>query len=144
MVDSKIIETIRSDFEFLLEIDDFKGLFLYGSLVHGDQTSRSDIDLCIVMGGEKTKSTKSTKSTMSSKVIFQEICNSIDVHGKNYDIHFFHDMPWYLRGDIIDHGVIILCGDQPALYEYLYPYRKIWDDQKSRQKLSKKELYEIL
>ena len=72
------------------------------------------------------------------------LCNKFPECAKNYDIHFFHDMPWYLRGAIIDHGVIILCGDQLALYEYLYPFRKIWSDQKRRQILSKKELHKIL
>ncbi len=132
MVDTKIIEGIQSDFEFLLAIENFQGLFIYGSYVHGDQTSRSDVDLCIVMEGK------------NPKTIFEKICNSIDVHGKNYDINFFHQMPWYLKGDIIDNGEVVLCRDQPALYEYLYPFRKIWNDQKRRQILSKKELYEII
>ena len=45
---------------------------------------------------------------------------------------------------VIEHHEVILCRDLPALYEYLYFYRRLWGDQKHRQDLEKRELLEVL
>ena len=132
MVRKEIIENIKRDFEFLMEIPSFLGIILYGSQVDDLQTNRSDIDLCIVMNETDTKK------------IFDLICTKVDLFGKKYDIHFFKELPWYIRGDILESGIAVLSPDLPLLFEFLYPYRKIWNDQKTRQKLSKKEMYELL
>jgi len=132
MVEKEIIENIKRDFGFIITNSSFLGLMLYGSHINDLQTNRSDIDLCIILN--KT----------DSKEIFNDICNKIDIFEKKYDIHFFEDLPWYIRGDILDKGVTVLSPDIPLLFEFLYPYRKIWNDQKHRHMLSKKEMHEVL
>ena len=132
MVEKEIIENLKKDFGFLMSNPSFLGLMLYGSHVDDLQTIRSDIDLCIIL------------KDVESKEIFNDICTNVDLFGKKYDVHFFEDLPWYIRGDILDKGVTVLSPDIPLLFEFLYPYRKIWNDQKHRHVLSKKEMREIL
>jgi len=35
---------------------------------------------------------------------------------------------------VIEDGEVII-GSKPEIYEYFYKFRKIWDDQKHRQKV---------
>ena len=56
----------------------------------------------------------------------------------------FHELPLYIQGHIIEKGVLLLSRDTPELFEYLYPYRRLWEDQKHRNELSDEELNEIL
>lgn len=132
MVKKEIIENIKRDFGFLIENPSFLGLMLYGSQIDDLQTNRSDIDLCIIL------------NKVDSKEIFNNLCTKVDLFGKKYDIHFFEELPWYIRGDILEKGIVVLSSDIPLLFEFLYPYRKIWNDQKHRHKLSKKEMHEVL
>ena len=132
MVEKEIIEKIKRDFGFIINNPSFLGLMLYGSHINDLQTNRSDIDICIIL------------NITDSKEFFKDICNKVDIFGKKYDIHFFEDLPWYIRGDILDKGVTVLSPDIPLLFEFLYPYRKIWNDQKHRHMLSKKEMRELL
>ncbi|MHA1766760.1 MAG: nucleotidyltransferase family protein [Promethearchaeota archaeon] len=132
MVGKEIIDNIKRDFGFLMKIPSFLGIILYGSQVDDLQTNRSDIDLCIVMNETDTKK------------IFDLVCTNVNLFGKKYDVHFFKELPWYIRGDILENGITVLSPDFPLLFEFLYPFRKIWNDQKTRQKLSKKEMHELL
>ena len=50
----------------------------------------------------------------------------------------------HMKAQVIEFHKIVICGDLPALYEYLFFYRKIWDDQKHRQELNKEELLKII
>ena len=132
MVEKEIIKNIKKDFGFLINYPSFLGLMLYGSQIDDLQTIRSDIDLCII------------QNKVDSKEMFNDICTKVDIYGKKYDVHFFKELPWYIRGDILDKGVAVLSPDFPLLFEFLYPYRKIWNDQKHRHTLSKKEIQELL
>jgi hypothetical protein len=38
---------------------------------------------------------------------------------------------------VIEQGVVVYSRDVLELYEYFYPFRRIWEDQKHRQTLSK-------
>ncbi|MHA1720375.1 MAG: nucleotidyltransferase domain-containing protein, partial [Promethearchaeota archaeon] len=48
MVKDRIISQIKSDFRFILENKSILGVILYGSYLSGDESNRSDIDICIV------------------------------------------------------------------------------------------------
>lgn len=39
---------------------------------------------------------------------------------------------------------VLVTRDEPALYEHLYPYRKLWDDERHRHELTHEETLEIL
>jgi predicted nucleotidyltransferase len=42
------IATLKNDLSFLFKRDDLLAILLYGSAAAGDETPRSDIDICIV------------------------------------------------------------------------------------------------
>ena len=43
------------------------------------------------------------------------------------------------KAAVIEQGVVVHCKDEPELYEYFYPFRRDWDDQKHRQALTPEE-----
>jgi predicted nucleotidyltransferase len=49
------IESIKKDFSFLFSRDEILAIQLYGSAARGDETPRSDIDICIVLPSRKYK-----------------------------------------------------------------------------------------
>lgn len=120
MVTDSIIAQIRSDFAFCLSDPRVLGVILYDSYAYGEETPRSDIDICVVM----------------PNVPLQEAYNYIMDHlqrdPRPYDIRFFQELPLYIQGEIIDHGIFIVIPDQPTLLEFLYPFRREWIHQKYR------------
>lgn len=107
----KIVKQLRKDFE---EFNNFcRGVILFGSHDRGDQTKRSDVDICIVSPSE------GTLNRVYSKL------------GGKYDIHVFEELPLYLKMEIVE-NCKILYGDKDSLSEYFYFYRKLWKDMKHR------------
>jgi hypothetical protein len=41
---------------------------------------------------------------------------------------------------VIEEGVVVCSRDALDLYEYFYPFRRVWEDQKHRQKVSREEM----
>ena len=119
---------VKKDFEPLL--DDVLGILLYGSLAAGVDSERSDIDISIVA------------PVIDDKIGFSRRILS-SVRDARYDVRVFELMPLYLRAEVIEGGEVIYTKNIFKLYEYFYYFRKIWDDQKHRQKLSKKEVLQL-
>lgn len=118
-MDKKIINKIKNDFKsFESRV---LGILLYGSQQKGTQTKRSDIDICIIAPDENPKK------------LFKEMLPL------NYDIKIFETMPLFLKMQVIEHNTILYTKDRYALYEYFYSFRKLWDDQKKRQHVTRKE-----
>ncbi len=99
------------------EFEPFKnkcmGILLFGSYAKGNQTSRSDIDICIVKPSED---------------FIEEIYAKF---GDKYDVKVFEKLPLYVKIGIIENHMMI-CGSEPALSEYFYYFRKLWDDMRYR------------
>jgi len=119
---------VKKDFEPLL--DDVLGILLYGSLVAGDDSERSDIDISIVA------------PTIDDKIGFSRRILS-NVRDTRYDVRVFELMPLYLKAEVMEKGEVVYTKNIFKLYEYFYYFRKIWDDQKRRQKLSKNEVLQL-
>ena len=106
-----LIKRLKNDFE------PFKnrcmGILLFGSYATGDQTQRSDIDICIVKPCEEF------------------IDEMYARYGNKYDVKVFEKLPLYVKIGIIENHVMI-CGSEPALSEYFYYFRKLWDDMRHR------------
>ncbi|MEA1999474.1 MAG: DNA polymerase subunit beta [Euryarchaeota archaeon] len=119
---------VKKDFEPLL--DDVLGVLLYGSLAAGVDSERSDIDISIVAPSI------CDKSGFSRRVLS-------NVRDARYDVRVFELMPLYLKAEVVEKGEIIYTKNIFKLYEYFYYFRKIWEDQKHRQKLSKKEVLQL-
>lgn len=93
------------------------GILIYGSYVAREETSRSDIDVCIVAGNRE-----------KAKELYRE---TLAIQGKKpiYDIHIFELMPLYIKIRVIEEGRVVLAKNLPELYYYFYFFRKLWQDQ---------------
>jgi len=127
------IKTIKKDFLFLSLRDDILAILLYGSVAKGEETQRNDIDICIISPSCKDK-----------LGLLNEIYRKLDVFSKKYDIRFFEELPLYIQINIIENNKIIYSKDVYELYEYFYYFRKLWEDQAMRQKVTPAEMAEIL
>ncbi|MCX6664560.1 MAG: nucleotidyltransferase domain-containing protein [Euryarchaeota archaeon] len=118
-MDKTIIKKIKNDFKpFHNRV---LGIVLYGSQQKGTQNSRSDIDICMIAPDEKPQ------------VLFKQTLPL------NYDIKIFETMPLFLKIQVIQNHKILYAKDQYELFEYFYEFRKLWDDQKYRQHVTRKE-----
>ncbi len=124
-----IIEEIKKDFSFLR--NRAMGVLIFGSLSEGKTGEKSDIDICIV------------SPKQDPEKIIKEVLRRVDVRGKNYDVHVFEELPLYMKIEIIENHTVVF-GDIYEINEYFYFFRKLWNDQKHRQKLSREEMLKIL
>jgi hypothetical protein len=124
-------EALEKDFSFLKH-KNVLAVLLFGSGAKREESKKSDIDICIVA------------PNCSRLDLLREIYRNLDVHGKNYDVRIFEDLPLYIKIQIIEDNEIIFTKDVYELYEYFYFFRKLWEDQAHRQKLTREELAEML
>ncbi|GAH29227.1 unnamed protein product, partial [marine sediment metagenome] len=52
MVEKELLEQIYSDFSIIIQKKEILGILLYGSYLLDNETSKSDIDICIVAPNE--------------------------------------------------------------------------------------------
>ncbi len=127
------IESIKNDFSFLFERKDVLAILLYGSAARGDEMPRSDIDTCIV-----------APNCLDRYHLLTEVFMKLDVVSKKYDVRIFEELPLYIKIQIVQKNEIIYTKDIYELYEYFYNFRKLWEDQADRQKVTSEELAEML
>lgn len=121
-------EGIKKDFEFIK--NKVLAVLLYGSYAIGKETPRSDIDICLVTPKIKDKN-------KLLKEVWQQI-------GGKYDARIFEELPLHIKIGIIKNHKIIFTQNKLDLYEYFYFYRKLWNDQKNRQTMTKKEMLAMI
>ncbi len=126
-------ETIEKDISFLFVRNDLLGVLLYGSVVKGEETPRSDIDICLVAPACKDKAG-----------LLREVHRNLDVFSKKYDVRIFEELPLYIQIQIIENHEIIYTKDVYEMFEYFYYFRKLWEDQASRQHVTREELAAML
>ncbi|MGC9444892.1 MAG: nucleotidyltransferase domain-containing protein [Candidatus Methanospirareceae archaeon] len=129
-------QSIAAEFAFLTDNETILAILLFGSGARDDVGMQSDKDVCIVAPGLSDAHTR--------LALLRTIFERLDVAGKSYDLWFLEELPLYMKIQVIEHHEVIMCRDLPALYEYLYFFRRLWGDQKHRQDLEKQELLEIL
>jgi len=120
MVKQSIIHQIKEDFRFTAENPAIKGVILYGSHATGDETPRSDIDICIVVPGQDLCE------------MYSFIMRNLENNVSRYDVRFFEELPLHIQAHVIERGILVLSPDTFALYEYFYAFRKLWADVKYR------------
>jgi predicted nucleotidyltransferase len=117
--------------------DDVLGVMLWGSAARGEDalTPQSDVDVCLVAG-----------PNADPVETLRRAWRTVDLDGFDHrvDLHVFEELPRHLQGAVIDADHVLVTPDEPGLYEYLYPYRKLWDDQRHRHELTHDEALEIL
>lgn len=127
------ISNIKEDFSFLSGRDDVLAVLLYGSVAKGEETPRSDIDICIV-----------APRCPERRGLFRDVSRRLDAILKRYDIRIFEELPLYIQIQIVQKNEIIHTKDIYELYEYFYNTIKLWGIQAARQALTGKELAEML
>ncbi len=132
MVKKELLDQIYSDFSIVIKEKEILGIFLYGSYLLDNETSKSDIDLCIVAPNEDIHK------------LISAILQNINVTSKKYDVRVFQELPLYIKIHVIENGKLIYTVNELDLYEYFYLYRKLWNDQKHRQEISREELLSFL
>ena len=99
-----------------------RGILVYGSFIKGYADRNSDIDICVIQ-----------KEGIESKDLYERILYvSAD---ERYDIVVFNEIPWYLRGEILENHEVIYAEDTDELDFWLYKQLKIWNGMKRRQRL---------
>jgi predicted nucleotidyltransferase len=107
------------------------GIMLFGSWARGEANERSDIDLCIIAPEVEDKAS-----------LWREAIS--EPRDSRYDVRIFELLPLYMKMAVIEEGVVVYSRDVLDLYEYFYPFRREWGDQKHRQQLSREELRSLL
>jgi len=125
----RVGEKVREDLRFLFDNRSVLGVLLYGSVVAGESTERSDIDICVVTPAAGDKVVAFSRWILSN------------VKDERYDVRVFELMPLYLKMEVVEQGVVVHARDIYELYEYFYTFRKSWDDQKQRQMLTNEEAF---
>ncbi|MGB2726943.1 MAG: nucleotidyltransferase domain-containing protein [Halobacteriota archaeon] len=115
---------VREDFKFLF--NEVWGVLLYGSVAKEENDERSDIDICVVA------------PSVDNKIRFSRWILS-NIRDERYDVRVFELMPLYLKREVFEYGEVVYARDIYELYEYFYTFRKLWEDQKQRQMLTKEE-----
>nr|QNO46766.1 hypothetical protein DEIDBPHB_00015 [Methanosarcinales archaeon ANME-2c ERB4] len=113
MVEESLKRQISEDFSFLKSR--LLGIILFGSYMDDSYTIRSDIDVCLVVGGRNAK----------------EIFNMFlaeDVTEK-YDIKIFETLPRYMKAEVLENAVVVWADDDLEMSYYFYRWRRLIDDQ---------------
>ena len=128
MVKKEFLDQIYNDFSFVIKKRDILGILLYGSYSKSKDINRSDIDICIVAPNDDLHQ------------LLSFLLQNINVSAKKYDVRIFKELPLYIKIHIIEDGLLVYSSNKLDLYEFFFIYRKLWDDQKHRQKISKEDL----
>lgn len=125
------IETLKAELATLSKYE----ILIFGSFVEGGFGPNSDIDIAII---------SRSKNPEKNNDILNQFLGRFP---KKYDINIFELLPIRVKYSILC-NYKVLFGDRIEISEYLYEYRKIWNDCKYRilenQFESIKERREIL
>jgi predicted nucleotidyltransferase len=129
----EIVAKVKEDLSFLQDPvwrEQILGVLLYGSQATGEAGPRSDIDLCIVAPQAADRS-----------FLWRKFISHL--RDSRYDVRIFELLPLFLKAAVMEQGVLVHCQDEPELYEYFYPFRRDWQDQKHRQTMTRDETREL-
>jgi predicted nucleotidyltransferase len=129
MAGKDIVAKVKDDLSFLQDSlwrKQILGVLLYGSQARGEAGPRSDIDLCIVAPWA------ADRSSIWRRFVYH-------LRDSRYDVRIFELLPLFLKAAVIEQGIVVYCEDEPELYEYFYPFRRDWQDQKHRQEMTAEE-----
>lgn len=133
-MDRKKLEEMKKDLAFIMDIPEVHSVLLFGSYALEEETPRSDVDICIIIPNEKNeKRIRRIHGIIVSKLSTKPY----------YDISIFESLPLYMKGAVIENHIVLFSRDVLDLYEYLYFYRKLWNDQKHRQELTEDEMIRL-
>lgn len=110
---NKLIEKADQD-------EDILAVFLFGSSVRDKETSKSDVDICLIMNPE-------TQAAYQKKLISSQ--KRLDyLKDFLFDIHIFQQLPLYIRKRILKEGKILFVRDEDMLYEIAFRTVQAYED----------------
>ena len=129
MAGDKIIQQLGQEFSFLKK-EDVLAVLVFGSLA-SDEEFIGDVDICIVA------------PKMKCKDVLKKVFGKVDVSSKNLDVYCFEELSLALKWEVIHNHKIVWARDEGELGEYFHFFRKLYDDQKHRMKVSKEEMLKM-
>ncbi len=127
---------LKEAFSWVRNDDRISAVLLFGSTVKGEEHFKSDTDVTVVVPG----ASHFYGVKVDAREILMKIFREVDTGSLNIDVHIFEELPLHIQMDIIEEHKIVYTSDKYGMYEYFYNYRKLWDDQKHRNTMSKEEL----
>lgn len=139
----KTVEELEEDFAWGQEDERVLAVLLFGSFVEDERHSQSDIDVTVVVPGASYHYYDCegvSEERVDIKDVLLKVFRKVDTVSKNYDVHIFEELPLHIQYRIIEEHEVIYTADRLGMHEYFYNYRKLWNDQKHRNTMSKEEL----
>ena len=96
---------------------DVLAVILFGSVARGEQTARSDIDVCLVLTPERIRD----KSVASRTRL--EYLSHLDL-----DVQIFQALPLYIRYRVLREGQVLFVRDEDLLYEVAFRTAQAFED----------------
>ena len=93
-------------------------VILFGSLARGEQTSTSDVDLCLVL--------HPSHAIKSEQLSVRE--DYLPFLSRRLDIRVFQQLPLYIRKRVLKEGRVVFCRDEDALYEVGYRTARAFEE----------------
>ena len=91
------IDRVTEDREVLAAV-------LFGSHARGEAGPGADVDICLVLARDVD-----SKSAFAKRLGYMA---DFDI-----DLHFYHQVPLYIRQRILKEGKVLYCRDEELLYE---------------------------
>lgn len=126
-MDKEKIDEIKKDVEKIFNERVVHSIILFGSYATGEETSRSDVDICIVAPSLRD----------DKKLAFKTLLKLGAKLPPKYDVFMFELLPLYMKIEVIEKGIVLMTRDKSELFEYFRLYRRIWKDQEKRQRIGK-------
>ena len=107
----RLIQKVKADEAIL-------ALVLFGSRARGEETPRSDTDLCLLLPPRKDSRDEQMTARMK---YFADTSEKVD-------LRIYQQLPLYIRRRVLKEGEILFCRDLDALYELAYRTAQAFED----------------
>lgn len=111
----KDLQKIRTDLHLLMDYE----VVVFGSYASKKADSRSDIDIAVL--------TRERDRTRCIK-IWTEMLGKVP---EDYDLKIFELLPLQIKASLMQNYEVVF-GNRLDISEYLYDFRKLWNDSKQR------------
>ena len=106
---SKVLDRVRMDPEVL-------AVMLFGSAARGEDTPRSDLDVCLVL-----EPGTYDRLTLSRKL-------HLYLSHTDLDLHLFQHLPLYVRRRVLKEGRVLFCRNEDRLYLVAFRTAQAFED----------------